>query len=61
MRLGEARVIFHNIDSDKYTVEEKGLAIKIILDMETHNSVTKDMFMKTLRWLWNEHFEYKEE
>lgn len=41
MEIGEAWAIFHNIDSDKYTVEEKGLAIKVILDMETHNSVTK--------------------
>ena len=61
MEIGEAWVIFHDIDSDKYTVEEEGLAIKFILDMETHNSVTKAMFVKALRWLWNEHFEWKGE
>jgi hypothetical protein len=61
MNIGEACVIFHDIDSDKYTVEQKGLAIKIILDMETHNSVTKAMLMKALKWLWNEHFEWKVE
>ena len=61
MKPREAWVIFLGIDSDKYTVEEKGLAIKFILDMETHNSVTKAMFVKALRWLWNEHFEWKGE
>ena len=61
MNIGEAYRIFHDIDSDKYTVEEKGLAIKLILDMETHNSVTKEMLIKALRWLWNEHFEWEGE
>ena len=61
MRIGEAWEIFNNIDSDKFTVEQKGLAIKMVLDMETHNSVTKAMFVKALRWLWNEHFEWKGE
>lgn len=61
MGIGEAGAIFNNIDSDKYTVEEKGLAIKMILDMPTHNGVTKAMLMKALKWLWNEHFEWKGE
>lgn len=57
MRIGEAYSIFENIDSDKYTVEEKGLAIRMVLNMETHNSITKKMLMDALKWLWNEHFE----
>jgi hypothetical protein len=61
MSIGEAFVIFNDLDSEIITVEQKGLAIKVILDMETHNSVTKAMFMKALKWLWNEHFEYKGE
>ena len=61
MGIGEAWVIFNNIDSDRYTLEEKGLAIKMILDMPTHNGVTKAMFMKALKWFWNEHFEWKGE
>ena len=59
MSIGEAFVIFNDLDSEIITVEQKGLAIKMILDMETHNSVTKAMLMKALRWLWNEHFEWK--
>jgi hypothetical protein len=61
MGIGEAYKIFKNILSDKYTVEEKGVAIKVILDMDTHNSVSKAMLMRALRWLWNEHFEWKDE
>lgn len=57
MRIGEAYSIFEYIDSDKYTAEEKGLAIRTVLDMETHNSITKLMLMKVLGWLWSEHFE----
>ena len=57
MTFGEAYKILESIDSEKYTVEEKGVAIRIILDMETHNGVTKTVLLKALNWLWNEHFE----
>ena len=61
MKPVKAWIILKNIDSDEYTVEEKGFAIKLILDIETHNSVTKAMLINALRWLWNEHFEWKGE
>lgn len=57
MTFGEAYKILESIDSEKYTVEEKGVAIRIILDMETHNGITKTLLLKGLDWLWNEHFE----
>lgn len=57
MRFGQAYKILDNIDSDEYTVEEKVLAIRTILDMETHNGVTKKVLLKALDWLWNEHYE----
>lgn len=57
MRIGQAYKILDNIDSDEYTVEEKGTAIRVILDMETHNGVTKTVLLRALNWLWNEHFE----
>jgi len=57
MKVGQAYKILDNINSDDYTVEEKALAIRIILDMATHNGVSKAVLLKALNWLWNEHFE----
>ena len=57
MKIGQAYKILDNIDSNDYTVNEKALAIRIILDMETHNGVTKTVLLKALNWLWNKHFE----
>lgn len=57
MTFGEAYKILENIDSNEYTVEEKGTAIRVIMDMETHNGVTKTVLLRVLNWLWNEHYE----
>ena len=57
MKIGQAYKILDNIDSDEYTVEEKALAIRVILDMATHNGVTKAVLLKALNWLWKEHYE----
>jgi hypothetical protein len=46
-----------NIDSEEYTEDEKAMAIRVILDMETHNGVTKPVLLKAMNWLWNEHYE----
>lgn len=57
MKFGQAYKILENIDSEVYTVDEKAMAIKVILDMETHNGVTKAVLLKAMNWLWNEHYE----
>lgn len=57
MKVGQAYKILDNINSDEYTVDEKALAIRVILDMATHNGVTKAVLLKALDWLWNEHYE----
>ena len=57
MKIGQAYKILDNIDSDEYAVDEKALAIRIILDMATHNGVSKAVLLKALNWLWNEHYE----
>lgn len=60
MNLGKARGIFDTIEDDKYTMEEKGAAIRIVIDMETHNSITKDQMLKVMDWMWNQIFELLE-
>ena len=57
MKIGQAYNILYNINSDEYTAEEKALAIRMILDMATHNGVSKTVLLRVLNWLWNEHYE----
>lgn len=61
MRIGEACAIFLEIDSDKYTPEEKGLAIYEILKLPTHMGITKDAMLKVIRYLLELAYELPEE
>ena len=61
MTMGDAYVIFSNIDTAEFDDEVKGLAVWKIARMETHNSVTKDMMVKVIRWLLGLCFEVTEE
>lgn len=61
MNIGTAIKIFNNIFDDVYTVEEKGLAIRKIIDMATHNSVTKCQMLKAMNWMWEQIFEIQKE
>ena len=56
MNIGRAWAIFKKIDSDEYTDEEKGFAIRMVMDMETINSITKEDMRNVTRWLWNRCF-----
>ena len=37
MNIGMARAIFENLFDSKYSIEEKGNAIRTVIDMETKN------------------------
>ena len=56
MKLGTANGIFEKIESPEFSVEEKGEAIHEVVNMETHNGVTKDSMLKVIRWLWHRAF-----
>lgn len=51
MNHGKAAAIFHNINSPEWTDEEKGTAIKIVAEMETHNGVTKAAMLEVIKYL----------
>ena len=53
MKIGKACAIFMQIQSDKFTAEEKGLAIYHVLDMPTHYGITKDKMLDVIRYLFN--------
>ena len=58
MKIGYARAVFEDINSDKYSEYEKAMAIYRVINMETHNSVTKASMLEAIRWLWDKHFEF---
>lgn len=51
MKIGEAVGLFLNIGSDRYTDNEKGTAIKMVLDMPTHMGITKDAMLRVIDYL----------
>ena len=52
MNCGKACAIFEQLESDKYSENEKLTAIKEVLDMPTHNGITKDKILGAFRWLY---------
>ena len=50
---GKACAVFKQIKSDKYSEDEKLRAIWTVLDMPTHNSITKDTILEAFRWLFD--------
>ena len=52
MNIGKACAIFEQLESDKYSENEKLTAIKEVLDMPTHNGITKDKILGAFRWLY---------
>lgn len=53
MNIGFACSIVHNINSEKYSEDEKIEALKMFLEMQTHNGTTKEQIIKAFRWFWN--------
>lgn len=51
MNLGEACAIFQSIHKSERTEEEKKQAIRTVIDMETHNGITKQEILNALAWL----------
>ena len=54
MNIGKARALFEQVASGEYhgsTVGEYLEAVKIVFDMETHNSISKKMIISVCKWL----------
>ena len=51
MNASEALTIFENIESPDYEDGQKGMAVKTVLEMATHNSVSKSAMVKVIRWM----------
>ena len=61
MNIKIAVAIFEQINSEKFTDEEKAAAIYEVMQMPTHNSITKKLMLEAIKWLWNYTFEWESE
>ena len=55
----ECKIVLQ-VNSDKYTDEEKGTASYEVLKMPTHNGITKDAMLKVIEYLLNLAFDIPE-
>ena len=53
MNIGKATAIFNDINRPGTTDIERGEAIKAMVEMETHNGVTKEAMIQVIKYLWN--------
>lgn len=60
MNIGKAVAIFENIDSQEFSDKEKAEAIWLVLNMPTHNSITKDYILKAFKWLFLQFYDVEE-
>ena len=51
MNIGKASAIFKDIHNEETEVEDKITAIQEVIDMPTHNSITKKSMLEALRYL----------
>ena len=56
--MGDAWLIVkERLDDDTIAIQSKVIAIEKIARMETHNSISKDDFVRALRWLFD-HYDF---
>lgn len=53
MNNGKAYAIFKDITRPGLTDIERGEAIRAVMNMETHNGITKADMLTVIRYLWN--------
>lgn len=57
MKVGRAIVIFTNIKKETCSEMEKVQAIKRVLEMPTHNGITKSEMVEVIDWLLHQAYE----
>lgn len=60
MNNGKAVAIFKEINSGSYEDDEKLIAIGQVLNMDTHNSISKNEILNVLKWFYEEFTEWEE-
>ena len=57
MNIGKACEICSNINNCDLSEEEKGLAIYVMMNMETHNGITKETLLGVIKYLHEKVFD----
>lgn len=58
INMGDAWLIVkERLDDETIAIQSKVIAIEKIARMETHNSITKDDLIRSLRWLFD-HYDF---
>ena len=60
MSIGHAIYIFEHINSSEFSHDEKAEAIWLVLDMPTHNSISKDKILKAFKWLFLQYYDVED-
>lgn len=60
INIGKAQAVFQQIKSDKWSEDEKLRAIWAVLDMPTHNGISKDTILEAFRWFFGYAIEIEE-
>jgi hypothetical protein len=60
MNIGKACAIFLQIESDQYTDRDKEVAIYLVMNMPTHNGITKDSMLRVIKWMFAQNYTIEE-
>lgn len=60
MNIGAAFAIFTQLDSNRFTIEEKLAAIDIVAHAATLNSIKKDYLQQALCWIFD-NYDFEED
>lgn len=59
MNIGKVFAVFQQIESKKYTKDEKYEAIHDVINAATINSITKKQVLNVVSWLFNKQQKYR--
>ena len=60
MSIGRDVAVFMNIESPDYSDEEKAYSIWKVVEMPTHNGISKRCFLEVIWWLLRQAFDVPE-
>jgi protein-L-isoaspartate O-methyltransferase len=60
MPIGKLYTIFTEINRSDFTDEEKATAIYEIMNLPTHNGITKAQMIEVIKYLWHKKYYFAE-
>lgn len=60
MPIGKMYTIFTEINRSDFTDEEKARAIHEVMNLPTHNGITKTEMVEVIKYLWHKKYYFEE-